>query len=152
MIVKNEEKNLRNCLSKASMIVDEIVVIDTGSTDDTKVIAKEFTDNIYDFQWRNDFSEARNFSISKSRNDWILILDADEFIESFDKQNILEFITAEDNVKNVGRIKRVNVIQDSLGTKNGTERIARLFNKKYFYYEGIIHEQVVSIEKEYRTA
>lgn len=61
--------------------VDEITIVDTGTGDNTKTIASEFTDKIYDFKWCNDFSKARNFSISKASNDWILVLDADEFLQ-----------------------------------------------------------------------
>lgn len=148
MIVKNEEQNLKKCLSKAKLLVDEIIIVDTGSIDNTKKIASEFTDKVYEFKWCNDFSIARNFSISKATNDWILVLDADEIIESFEKEDILDFINTKDNMKTVGRIKRINIIEDSLGTKKGEERISRLFNKKYFNYEGTIHEQVTHIEKE----
>lgn len=152
MIVKNEEQNLNNCISKAKILANEIIIADTGSTDNTKIIASKFTDKVYDFEWCNDFSIARNFSISKATNDWVLILDGDEFVESFDKQNILDFISTQDNMKTVGRIKRINIIEDSLGHKKGAERISRLFNKKYFHYEGTIHEQVTSIDKEhYKT-
>lgn len=148
MIVKNEEQNLRECLTKANLLIDEIIIVDTGSADNTKKIASKFTDKVYDFKWCNDFSAARNFSISKATNDWILVLDADEFIESFEKEDILDFINSKDNMKTVGRIKRINIIEDSLGTKKGEEGISRLFNKKYFNYEGTIHEQVTHIEKE----
>ena len=54
MIVKNEEKNLERCLSSVKDLFDEIIIVDTGSNDNTKEIAKEFTDNIYDFEWKND--------------------------------------------------------------------------------------------------
>ncbi|ALB44531.1 glycosyltransferase [Clostridium beijerinckii] len=147
MIVKNEEQNLKKCLLNVETIVDEIIIVDTGSIDNTKTIALEFTDKVYDFQWCDDFSAARNFSISKATNDWILILDADEFVEGFNKEKILDFIRSADNIKNVGRIKLYNVIDDSLGTKRSSERISRLFNKTYFYYEGTIHEQIASIDK-----
>lgn len=148
MIVKNEEQNLKNCLSKVKTLVDEIIIVDTGSTDNTKTIALEFTDRVYDFQWCSDFSIARNFSISKATNHWVLVLDGDEFVENFNKQSILNFIISEENMKTVGRIKRINVIEDLTGTKKGSERISRLFNKKYFHYEGTIHEQITPIEKE----
>lgn len=147
MIVKNEEQNLKRCLLNVKTIVDEIIIVDTGSIDNTKTIALEFTDKVYDFKWCDDFSAARNFSISKATNDWILILDADEFVESFNKEKILDFIRSEDNIENVGRIKLYNVIDDSLGNKRSSELISRLFNKTYFYYEGIIHEQITSVDK-----
>lgn len=80
MIVKNEEKQLENCLSSVVEYVDEIVVVDTGSEDGTVQVASKYTDKVYSFNWVNDFSAARNFSIQKATSDYILILDADEFL------------------------------------------------------------------------
>ncbi len=74
MIVKNEEKHLRECLESVTEVVDEIVIVDTGSTDKTLEIAKEFNAKIFHFNWINDFSAARNFALSKSTGEWILIL------------------------------------------------------------------------------
>lgn len=79
MLVKNEEQNLKNCLFKVKLLVDEIIIIDTGSTDNTKIIESEFTDKVYDFKWCNDFSIARNLSLLKATNYWVLILDGDEY-------------------------------------------------------------------------
>lgn len=152
IIVKNEEENLENCLSKVLDIVSEIIIVDTGSTDNTKNIATKFTDKIYDFKWCNDFSKARNFSVSKASNDWILVMDADEFITDFIKSNIDKFIKNPLNRSRVGRIRRINMIEDYTGSKKYTERINRLFNKNNYYYGGIIHEQLVALDgKSYET-
>jgi glycosyltransferase involved in cell wall biosynthesis len=78
MIVKNEEAVLERCLNSIKDAVDEIIVVDTGSTDKTKQIAAKFTDKIYDFKWINDFSAARNFSFSKASKDYQFFLDADD--------------------------------------------------------------------------
>ncbi len=78
MIVKNEEKNLRRCLKSAEKLVDEIIIVDTGSTDQTKAICESFSAKIYDYEWTDNFSDARNYCISKATSDWILWLDADE--------------------------------------------------------------------------
>ena len=78
MIVKTEELVLGRCLDSVKKLVDEIVIVDTGSTDNTKNIAKEYTDKIYDFIWNDDFSAARNYSFSKGTKDFILWLDADD--------------------------------------------------------------------------
>lgn len=80
MIVKNEEKVLARCLNSIKDIADEIIIVDTGSTDNTKEIAKEFTDKVFDFNWIDDFSAARNYSYSKATKDYILWLDADDVI------------------------------------------------------------------------
>ena len=84
MIVKNEEKHLAKCLSIAKPAVDEMIVVDTGSSDRTKDIAHAFGAKVYDFEWTGDFSEARNFSLSKAEGNWILVLDADEVISPVD--------------------------------------------------------------------
>ena len=66
MIVKNEEKVLARCLDSIADLMDEIIIVDTGSSDNTKEIAKKYTDKIYDFAWIDDFSAARNYSFSKA--------------------------------------------------------------------------------------
>ncbi len=81
MIVKNEERILRRCLDSVKDLADEIIIVDTGSTDATKKIAAEYTDKIYDFEWIQDFSAARNFAFSKATCDYIYTADADEVID-----------------------------------------------------------------------
>ena len=78
LIVKNEQEVLRNCLESIKDHVGEIVIVDTGSTDDTVAIAKEYTDKVYTFLWTDDFAAARNFALDKTKGDWILSIDADE--------------------------------------------------------------------------
>jgi glycosyltransferase involved in cell wall biosynthesis len=78
MIVRNEEKNLEECLAPVARLFDEIVIIDTGSQDATKEIAARYTQNIFDFPWCDDFSAARNESLERSSGDWIFWLDADD--------------------------------------------------------------------------
>ena len=152
MIVKNEDKNLKSCLSKIAAFVNEIIIVDTGSTDNTKHIATEFTDKTYDFEWCNNFSKARNFSISKASKEWILLLDADEFVTDFCRYNVDEFIKNSSNKNKVGRIQRINIMEDLSGNKKYIERVNRLFNKNYFHYEGIIHEQIIALDgKTYET-
>ena len=77
MIAKNEESNLADCLNSAKGIADEIIIVDTGSTDRTKEIAKKFSVKIYDFRWVDDFSAARNESIRHSAKHWVLVLWSD---------------------------------------------------------------------------
>jgi glycosyltransferase involved in cell wall biosynthesis len=81
MIVRNEQANLANCLASVKDHVQEIIIVDTGSTDRTMDIARQYTDKIFEYSWNNDFSAARNYAISKSTSPWILILDADETME-----------------------------------------------------------------------
>ena len=81
MIVKNEEKYLERCLNGIKPILDsvesELIITDTGSTDRTVEIAKNFTDKVLSFEWCDDFSAARNYSLSKATGDWILVVDDD---------------------------------------------------------------------------
>ncbi|MVX62329.1 glycosyltransferase [Clostridium chromiireducens] len=151
MIVKNEEENLKNCLSKVVAFIDEIIIVDTGSNDNTKNIAKKFTNKIYDFKWCNDFSKARNFSIKKASNDWVFVLDADELIIDFLMGNVEKFIRKPSNENKVGRIQRTNIIEDETGDKKYIERVNRLFNRNYFHYEGTIHEQIISKDNKMYT-
>ncbi|MBA4389330.1 MAG: hypothetical protein C0399_00105 [Syntrophus sp. (in: bacteria)] len=92
MIVKNEEKHLVKCLKSVRDIVDEMIVVDTGSTDRTRDMAVAFGAQVFDFKWNDDFSAARNLSLSKAIGDWILILDADEVISSLDHKRLLKTI------------------------------------------------------------
>lgn len=86
MIVKNEEKILDRCLSGIADLMDEIIVVDTGSFDRTKEIAAKYTDKIYDFQWVEDFSAARNYAFSKATGDYIYSADADEILDELNRQ------------------------------------------------------------------
>ena len=81
MIVKNESAVLRRCLDSVADLTDEIIIVDTGSTDDTKTIAAGYTDRIFDFEWIGDFSAARNFAFSKASCDYIYSADADEVLD-----------------------------------------------------------------------
>jgi glycosyltransferase involved in cell wall biosynthesis len=80
MIVKNEEKVLGRCLDSVKNRVDEIIIVDTGSTDNTITISNQYGAKIYNYDWNNDFAEARNYSLMKATSDYILVLDADEFM------------------------------------------------------------------------
>ncbi len=80
MIVKNEEELLQSCLESVADLCDEIIIVDTGSTDKTKAIATMYTDRIFDFTWIDDFSAARNFSFQQATKDFIFWLDADDLL------------------------------------------------------------------------
>lgn len=86
MIVKNEERVLDRCLRSIADLMDEIVIVDTGSTDRTKEIAQNYTDKIYDFEWVDDFSAARNFAFSKATKEYIYSADADEVLDEENRQ------------------------------------------------------------------
>ena len=88
MIVKDEEKVIERCLNTVVDIVDEIIIVDTGSQDSTKEKVKKYKADIYDFPWKDDFAEARNFAFSKARMDYILWLDADDVLEKEDQEKL----------------------------------------------------------------
>ena len=86
MIVKNEERVLARCLDSIKELMDEIIIVDTGSLDRTKEIAKKYTDKVYDFSWQDDFSAARNFSFSKASMEYIYVADADEVMDEENRE------------------------------------------------------------------
>lgn len=98
MIVKNEEAWIKDALLNFKQFADQIIVVDTGSTDQTRDIASKFGAEVYDFEWKGDFSEARNFSLSKAKFSWAFCLDADERIDSHDSIEILKLIDHYDAV------------------------------------------------------
>ena len=88
MIVKDESDHISDCLKSVNGLVDEIIVVDTGSTDNTPAIAESRGSSVYCFLWEDDFSAARNESLKHATGDWILVLDADEVIASIDHRKI----------------------------------------------------------------
>ncbi len=91
MIVKNEQEVLGRCLDSVCGIFDEIIIVDTGSHDNTKLIASQYTDKVYDFKWVDDFSAARNYSFSKATMQYVMWLDADDIIMTSDRELLLAF-------------------------------------------------------------
>ena len=95
MITKNASKNLAGCLDSVKGLVDEILITDTGSTDNTKEIASKYTKKISIFKWNDSFADARNWSIKDAQGDWILFLDDDERISPSDHKKVRSLITNE---------------------------------------------------------
>ena len=93
MIVKNEEENLARCLNTIHDIVDEIIIVDTGSSDKTKEIARNYTQKLYDFPWMDDFAAARNYAFSKATCTYWLWLDADDVLLPEDREKLCSFKT-----------------------------------------------------------
>jgi glycosyltransferase involved in cell wall biosynthesis len=137
MIVKNEEKLLEQCLDSIKDVVNEIIIVDTGSTDNTLEIAKRYTNRVYFHEWQNNFSEARNYSLQYATGDWILIIDADEKLEK-DDVPILRHALKRNEYNSIF----FSVLSDlpSGISKNYSQRV---FRRGKGYYDGIIHNQLV---------
>lgn len=122
MIVKNEEKVLARCLDSIADLMDEIIIVDTGSTDNTKEIAAKYTDHVFDFTWIQDFSAARNFAFSKATKEYIYTADADEVL---DEENHARFA----DLKQV-LLPEIEMVQMKYGNQlaHGT---AYNFNEEY---------------------
>ncbi|MFA6978802.1 MAG: glycosyltransferase [Ignavibacteriaceae bacterium] len=139
MIVKNEEKHLANCLESVKKVVDEIVLVDTGSTDNTLEIAKKYSAKIFHFEWINDFAAARNFALEKSFGDWILYLDADECLS---QKSVYELQKLTKNKKREAFKCIINNI-DEINSRPSVMTYTRLFpNDKRVRFEGKVHEQI----------
>lgn len=140
MIVKNEENHVRKCLLSVKESVDELIVVDTGSTDQTKQIAVECGAKVYDFAWTDSFAEARNFALEQASGDWMLVLDADEYLETGSAELIKEFVAGP---LAIGRVNIISKYLDNGEVRYASSPISRLFPKGVTY-KGDIHEQVVS--------
>ncbi|MDV4150902.1 glycosyltransferase [Clostridium sp. AL.422] len=143
MIVKNEENTLSRCLESVKDIVDEIILVDTGSTDNTVEIAKGYGAKVFFYKWDNSFANARNYSLSKASKDWILIMDADDELVKEDKDKVNLLINNEENKLNAyfgetlsysGEIKNYNIYSNL--------NIRFIRNGKGYKFIGDIHEQI----------
>ena len=90
MIVKNEEMHIARCLDSIAELVEEIIIVDTGSVDRTVEIVSNYTSKIYSYTWKDDFSDARNYSFSKATMDYCMWMDADDILEETQKDKFLQ--------------------------------------------------------------
>ena len=148
-IVKNEEKNLKLSLDSLKSQVDEIVIVDTGSTDNTIEIAKSYGAKVIETEWQDDFSTPRNIAIDNASGDWIVFIDADEYFSNDTIKNIRSVIEqAEKNHKWGLIINRINIDIDNNNQVQDNTYILRIFkNMPGFYYVGKIHEEWQTPEK-----
>ena len=140
MIVKNEARCLARCLESIQGVADEIVIADTGSSDDTVSIAKRFGAQVVSFDWINDFAAARNVALAHARGDWMLVLDADEWASDALRKEIRDFIGGPPRI---GRLKIVSEFRHNGQTLRSSTHVARLFPRGA-RFEGRIHEQITS--------
>lgn len=143
MIVKNEEAVLNRCLSSIADLMDEIIIVDTGSDDRTKEIAGRYTDRIYDFPWQDDFSAARNFSFSKATKDYIYAADADEVL---DPENHRRFMLLKQSL-----LPEIEIVQMKYITPDNYNTVINIRNEyrpklykrlREFHWTDPIHETV----------
>ena len=144
MIVKNEEKLLARCLDSVADLMDEIIIVDTGSTDRTKEIAARYTDKVFDFAWVNDFAAARNFAFSKASMKYIYSADADEVLDEENRANFRRL--KETLLPEIDIVQMYYANQLDFGTIYNFDKELRpkLFKRvRSFVWEEPIHEQVI---------
>lgn len=144
LIVKNEEAMLPDCLRSLADITDEIVVVDTGSTDNTRTLAREFGCTVVETEWQNDFAKARNTALQHATGAWILSIDADERVLT---RNALRRTVENANTDIGGYL--VDVVSPTLRSDGNTDTFStsmvRLFrNDEHIRFAGAIHEQIAS--------
>jgi glycosyltransferase involved in cell wall biosynthesis len=143
MIINNEAHHLKKCLSSVQGIVSEIIIVDTGSEDNSQEIAREFGAKVIDMPWENDFAKARNMSLKQASSNWILVLDADEVIEEWSEERLRPLLGAEHvhgywlpMIHYVGEVPEVDYDKD---------HVCRLFrNDQRITFRGSIHEEIAS--------
>lgn len=141
LIVKNEGENLSSCLESVRDVASQIVVVDTGSTDDSVAVARKFGAEVHFFPWTRDFSAARNFSLQKATKEWILVIDADEQLDGASAQTLAQLLK-------VASVDAFTVrIHNYLGDSDNPELMVgssvRLFRlDRGFKYRGTVHEDV----------
>lgn len=144
-IVKNEAKTLPISLAGLAQYVDEIIVIDTGSTDETVRIAEKYGATVFHFQWQDDFSAARNYALDKAGGDWIVFLDADEYFTADTVVNLRTVLKKYDETNRRGGllIPLYNIDVDKDNEVLGNTLTLRIFFRNpAYHYEGIIHEEL----------
>lgn len=138
IIAKNEEKKISKCLKSVQDIADEIIIVDTGSTDDTINISKEFNAKVIEFPWENDFSSARNKALESASKDWLLFIDCDEALDNtqiFSLKDSLQYSNY------LGfRLELINVIDNKPYKGDYLLRIIK--NNSGFYFSGKINEKL----------
>src|SRR5580765_6023272 len=123
MIVKNEEANLPSCLAPAADLVQQIVIVDTGSSDRTKEVAAGFGATVADFPWVDDFAAARNAGLPHATGDWIFWLDADDRIDDLNKVK-LRALFAGLRDENVAYVMKVRCLEDqATGTASEVDHV-----------------------------
>ncbi|WP_145407144.1 tetratricopeptide repeat-containing glycosyltransferase family 2 protein [Paenibacillus xylanexedens] len=146
MIVKDEAQHLERCLDAVRNVVDEIIVVDTGSTDDTPDIARRYGAIVMRAAWSGDFARARNQSLALATNPWILVLDADEvWLPTESMHAELQRLLSSDQDEIWGYWIQITSLLGHSGEERVTDAVCRLFrNDPRIAFTGMIHEEVAS--------
>lgn len=145
MIVRNEQATLRRCLDSVRGLADEIIVVDTGSTDESPTIVRECGATVITAPWEDDFSRARNRALELARGKWILVLDADEYLLPQDRDALMALLHRRGSRAADCAFNLVNKSSRDGGQTGLTGHIVRLFpNRPDIRYHWPIHEQVVT--------
>lgn len=143
LIAKNEAPRLAACLAALRDVVDEIVVADTGSTDTTIDIAREFTPHVHEIPWENDFARARNCAMAFATGPWILSIDADEIVAEPERARaLLDAFIASQPAGATGTIQHRSPTGIGAEQSLVTGTVERFFDKSTYQFTGIIHEQL----------
>lgn len=144
IITKNECDMLEQCLEHLQPHAlagnHEIVIVDTGSTDNTVEMCKTFTDKVFFFEWIKDFSAARNFAASKASHDWILCIDSDEYVSTWDETALQKHIHGDKDL--IGNIVQSNTCGYGANQYLSNDRASRLYHREKYHFERPIHEQL----------
>lgn len=140
MIVRNEETTIARCLDSVKGIPDEIIIVDTGSSDRTKEIVKEFTNKTYDFTWIDDFAAARNYAFSIATMDYILWLDADDVFSDSDREQFLNLKKNLDPLMDVVNMRYLLAFDQSGSATFSLRRNRLVKRNKNFQWIGAVHE------------
>lgn len=140
MIVKNEEKTLSRCLDSVKNIVDEIIIVDTGSSDQSIEIAKHYGSKIYHFQWVDDFSAARNFAFSHAQKDYILTMDADDVFSEADSKKLQELKQTITPTIDAVTMKYLAGFDESGNVLVSLRQVRMVRRENQFKWQGAVHE------------
>ncbi len=147
LIVRDEQDCIANCLRFLIDIVDEIVVVDTGSKDRTLEIIDHFPVQVFHYKWTHSFAEARNFAIANAKGPFILTIDADEIIfNRKDAKKVLQSFAVSKSPNLLGTVQLTNLGGENSATEISTHVLSRFFKKTEFRYKGSIHEQLTTID------
>lgn len=143
MIVKNEAEILARCLDSVADLMDEIIIVDTGSTDGTKEIAARYTDKIYEFDWNQNFAEARNFSFSKATMEYIYAPDADEVLDEENRRRFCELKQTLLPEVEIVQMKYLTPVEYNTVQNAKKEYRPKLFKRlRTFFWVDPIHETI----------